>query len=307
MAQKFKFRYVNEIVGGFVILVVILLAVGIFFAANGQKWFQPMTRFRIQFPADGSYGLKEGGQVQLLGTVVGRVEKIEVADDGSMEGKISVNGDFSRFVREGSEAVIRKTLVVTGDAFVEVTRGTGGRLEEWAFLPCRRDREITETIQTSLEEIQLQAQDVMEQARVTLKVYADLGERLGSPDGDVMLLVASLKKIAAGLAAGEGPAGAVLRDPELATSLRRVVSDLEALSGRVNAASEQLAGVVEILAAEADHLPGSLLQARETLRESEQLLEALQRHWLISSYVEPEAEPGLIPPGAVGLDSGGKQ
>ena len=39
MTQKFKFRYVNEIVGGFVLLVFLLLLVGVLLAGHAQHWF----------------------------------------------------------------------------------------------------------------------------------------------------------------------------------------------------------------------------------------------------------------------------
>ena len=37
MAKKFKFRYVNEIAGGFVILVAALLIVGVVVAGHAQR------------------------------------------------------------------------------------------------------------------------------------------------------------------------------------------------------------------------------------------------------------------------------
>ncbi|HOO77345.1 MAG TPA: MlaD family protein [bacterium] len=303
MAQKFKFRYVNEIVGVFVILVLALLAAGIYFAANAQKWFEPVTKYRVTFPESGSYGLVPGARVEILGTTVGTVPDISVAEDGSMEGKIEIRGDFVRFIRKDSQAVIRKAFVVAGDAYIEITRGKGERLAPDSFIPCRRDKEITETLQSTLEEIQLQARDVMEQARITLKVYAELGEEAGRPDGDIMQLIANLRRISASLAEGEGPAGAVLTDPEMAAQVREMVADLREITGKLKQAAAPLPGMVETISGEVDDAPGTVLQMRDSLDEARRLLEAVQRHWLIRSYVEPNPrDPGLLGPGALDLE-----
>ena len=40
MAPPFKFRYVNEIAGFFVLVVVLLFAAGIVLAGRAQGWFE---------------------------------------------------------------------------------------------------------------------------------------------------------------------------------------------------------------------------------------------------------------------------
>jgi len=301
MAQKFKFRYVNEIVGVFMLLVVLLLAAGIFFAANAQKWFEPVNSYRVQFPPDGSGGLKEGSQVQMLQTAVGRLKNIEVADDGSMEGEITVRRGFARFVRKDSVGSIRKTLVLAGDSYLEISRGDGELLEPGAYLKCRKDEEIAETLAATIEDVRAKALEVLDQGMKALEQFTGLASDLRDPEGPVLKLVNNLQELAQGLEEGRGPAGAILRDPALADDLRRVVKDLKTVSTRIAEMATRMAGVMDKLGSEAEHIPGSMLQVRDTLRETQQLLEALQRHWLIRSYVEPPAEPGLLPPSTLGI------
>ena len=73
MAKPFRFRYVNEIVGGFVMLVVALLVVGVILAGNAQEWFTPVHVVRISFPEAGSLGVQKGAAVMIMGTEVGRM------------------------------------------------------------------------------------------------------------------------------------------------------------------------------------------------------------------------------------------
>ncbi len=63
MNAPFKFRYVNEIVGTFVLIIVALLVAGILLAGHAQDWFTPIHRYHVDFPAEGSLGLQKGATV----------------------------------------------------------------------------------------------------------------------------------------------------------------------------------------------------------------------------------------------------
>lgn len=278
--QQFKFRYVNQIVGTFVILVVFALLVGIFLAGQAQQWFVTTHRYHLEFPPEGSLGIQENSQVVILGAVVGSVEKLSVDPEGEMTGRIAVKGDFYRFIREDSKAIVKKKFVVAGDSFIEITRGTGRLLEAEETLVCEKDTEITEYLEIALENFQEALLPVAEEAQ----------ELLGN-----------LNRITAGLADGEGAAGAVLRDPELAAQVKEIVARLEEMSRDLSRSAAALPPMAETMAEEVEDIPGLVVQSREMLRESQRLIEALQNHWLIRGYVDRGEESSRIPASAVTL------
>ena len=151
MTQKFKFRYVNEIVGGFVLLVFLLLLVGVLIAGHAQHWFEGMGEIDLKFPPEGSMELQKGAEVMLLGAKVGSVQDINVDDEGNITGSIRVRGPFMRFVREDSIALVKKKMVVTGDAFIELTRGTGEPLpKSGGEIQCVMDTAIMQILEDAL-------------------------------------------------------------------------------------------------------------------------------------------------------------
>ena len=77
MSKPFKFRYVIEIVGAFVLIVVLALIAGIIIAARAQGWFVPEHDLMIRFPEEGSLGLQKGSEVQVLGTPAGSIKEIK--------------------------------------------------------------------------------------------------------------------------------------------------------------------------------------------------------------------------------------
>ena len=288
MNKPFKFRYVNEIVGAFVLVVVAALVVGIILAGRAQDWFEPVHVLRLSFPEEGSLGLQKGAEVQILGTTVGRVTGIRVRDDGRMRGRLTVKGDFIRFVRLDSKAVVKKKYAIAGDAYVEITQGRGPERELEMPLVVSKDTEITEIAQDILKRLQ-------ETTVPAIEEYTALAADLRSTNGPLMKLLAHLEQITAGLERGEGSAGQLLRDPTAANEIQRILAEVKDILADVKAATVQLPPVAGRVARETEDMPGVMLQTQETLREAERLIEGIQQHWLIRGYVPAPPSTEMIP------------
>lgn len=303
MPKPFKFRYVNEITGGFVLLVIAAVIAGVFVAGRAQKWFEPIHEVEVVFPPEGSFDLQRGAEVRILGALVGSLEEIDVAEDGEMSGVLRIRGTFIRFVRADSRAIAKKKFGVAGDAYLEITKGSGAPLAEGAIMKVEKDTEITEMVQQVIERVEEVALPAIEQVRKALEEYTNLASDLRNPEGNLQELLAHLAKIAEELEKGEGTAGQLLRDPSLANELREITEKINASLAEVNVILQDVRASSSILKEEMDDVPGVVLQTRDTMRETEKLLEAIQKHWMIRKYVD-QAEPStLIPPSAVG---GGK-
>ncbi len=288
MNKPFKFRHVNEIVGVFVLVVVAALIVGIILAGRAQEWFEPVYRLRLDFPAEGTLGLQKGAEVQILGTRVGRVEGIRVWTNGTVHARLSIKGDFIRFVRDDSQAIVKKKFGVAGDAYVEITEGHGEELGDRAALPAIKDTEITEIAQNILKQIQ-------DAILPLLESYTKLADGLRDQDGPLMKLLSNLEEVSRGLAEGEGSAGQLLRDPKAAEEIDRILEQVRAILADLKETTARLPPMAATVGREVDALPGTVVQSQETLREAERLIEGVQRHWLIRKYVPGEQLPDMIP------------
>jgi len=304
--QPFKFRYVNEIVGTFVILVLVLLLAGLFLAGQAQQWFVPVHRYTLLFPPEGSFGLQENSEVVILGTVVGSLEKMSVDPDGRMTGVIAIKGDFFRFVRDDSRVIIKKKFLLAGDSYISISKGNGKMLKEDASLTCRKDTEITEFIEIEIENMIESILPVVEQAQEALREYTAVAAEINDPEGELRRLIANLRIISDGLAQGEGMAGGVLRDPDMAEDLKEIVGRLNELTEKLQRMADDGARAVATLPSMAEDISGEIkdargmvLQSRQALQETQRLLEALQKHWLISGYVDQEEETIRIPASSV--------
>ena len=293
MAKKFKFRYVNEIVGGFVLLVVFLLMVGVLVAGHAQHWFEAMYEINLKFPPEGSMDLQKGGEVMLLGAKVGSVQDILVDDAGSITGTIRVRGSFMRFVRSDSIALVKKKLVVTGDAFIELTRGKGDELprtggEIW----CMKDTEIVQMLEDTLQDLQKKAEESVELVNAAILEYTKLAAGMNDPQGNLQLLLANANGLLDDVRKGQGLPAKVLNDPAMAKDVEGIVSEVQSLMVKVNEMAAQLQLVVaklppmvDTVGGEVDNLPVITGDAQTLMRETTVLLDGLQKHWLLRKYM----------------------
>ena len=157
MDQPFKFRFVNEITGVFVLLCAAAMIVGVFLAGRAQGLFEPKLTLRTLLSAkEGSFGLREGTEVRILDTAAGTVKRVMPNASGQIEAVFVVKGSFHSFIRTSSKAVVKKKFAIAGDAYVEITAGDAKdpMLPDGGMIVCEKDTEIIGQIMKILEEAQ---------------------------------------------------------------------------------------------------------------------------------------------------------
>ncbi|NCC52059.1 MAG: MCE family protein [Spartobacteria bacterium] len=320
MAKPFKFRYVNEVVGTFVLLVLLLLVAGVFVAGKAQGWFEPRYTYFVTFPPAGAEGIQQGAEVRILGTLVGSVDEVLVSDNGVMEGKLIVKGDFRRFIRTDSKAILKKKFQVAGDAYIEITRGESPTLmEERAYIPCSKDTELIEMVFSLVDQLRAEAIPLLDQISLAVTEYTGLATDLRDPTGHVQQLLARVDNLAAEVEQGHGAVGKLLKDPKTAEEIERVVATANEIVVQIQAVlvdvkemtkdlPETMRRTDAILAdvkQVTEQLPQTTEQTQAMLYESQKLIEGIQQHWLIRGYVEPSTYSPRIAPEEVQTGKGG--
>lgn len=334
MAKSFKFRYVNEITGAFVLLVVALLVGAVVLMGLSQRWFTKMQTITLELneEGEGAMGLKPGAEVLILGASVGSVREIGPDADGRMVAIVSVRSDaVRRYVRRNSVVQVRKTLGF-GDAYIEIARGTSDPLAPGDKLEAFPDRGPTELLEKTIADIRNEIIPAVREARLGFEEYKHLAADLRSPESNLQQALAHLSKIAASVERGEGLAGKVLSDPKMAAQVedtlpkvnrsldevQGILADVRkttgTLAGQGGQTLEQVQGVltdvrkttaalpdtVAGINRTAESLPGLVLQMQETLRQIQRLVEGMQRSWLLRGAMDEDAAGGRIPPEGVG-------
>lgn len=313
MSQSYRFRYANEIAGGFVLLGLTLLILGIYASGHAQGWFEKNLVLRVKFDMDkGTYGLQEGAEVRILGTLAGRVGDIKASDEGGIETTLILQGKFGKFVRADSVAKVSKKYEVAGDAFVNITLGSFSQpeLESGAFIKCVQDVELIEAAKRIIDDFRDAAIPMLD---------------------EVSGILSNVNSVTRQLERREGAAGRLIGDPEWAREVDGIVKDIRQTSAQLPlialkidgvvtniqemskslrdtaaglpAIGENTAGVVQDVRVVTGGLTGQvanveavLLQTESMFREMQVLVEGMQDSWLFGGDgEEPDSTP-MLPP-----------
>ena len=274
-----RFRYVNEAVGTFVLLGLLLLAGGLVLAARGSGWFDKDHRFAVKLPPQGAFGLRSGAEVHILGTVVGRVTAIDVDADGNMLAQVAIAEDFGGFVRTDSIALVTKSFGVARNAFLEISKGTGPSLPPDGVVDSVPSEELPELVEQALGDIRSDVLPAVRELRVAAEECAALAADLRNPAGNLQQVLSNAAELTDTMNRGDGAVGRLLHDPTLAERLETAAGTIEDSAGEagrlfrdLGESAAEVRAILEIARAETEALQGLAAEARGALDEVHGLL-----------------------------------
>jgi len=311
MQSGFKFRYVNELTGLFVLGVCGLVIIGIIFSGHSQRWFSRKYAFDVLLPEAGTSGLRRGDEVFILGVSAGLVDDVVVGNDGRMNAHVKIRRDFERFVRTDSTASIKKAFAVAGDSFMEITRGSGPPLPpNHPSIGCLPSQDSLGRIEKMLADLSAEVIPVIKKAGGGIEKWDQLGGSLQKNQAQLTAIFTRLDHLAATIEEGKGTAGKLINDPAIADDARNLlvqanetmgrlqdmVTNLTAAAQDVRNGTVRLPEITDGIANEVKNLPGLVHQTQISMVELERLIEALQRHWIVRKYVDAAEPVSLRPP-----------
>jgi len=313
MSQSYRLRYADEIAGGFVLLCITLLVAGIYVAGHTQGWFQKKLVLKARFDAGkGTYGLQEGAEVRILGTLAGRVGEIVPSESIGMETTLIIQGKFKKFVRTGSVAMVKRKFQVAGDAFVDITPGDSKQqmLHTGDYIQCMQDVELIEVARKMLDDFRTAAVPMLNEFRTILTHVRSITEQIEKQQGVAGKLIGDPEWATEARDIVNGVRHTTSQLPLMAAKLDSVMTNVQAITAslritadRLPAVADDTAGMVQdaryvtgSLTGQVANIQAVLLQAESMLRETQLLVEGIQKHWLIRQYIpEPDATQMELP------------
>jgi len=234
-----KFRYTNETVGLFVLITLLIFVAGLIYSGQVRKWFNPGETLKVVLPDEGLFGLAQGSAVEILGTKAGEIKDIVINPDQKIHAIARIDSEMAVFVRSDSKATIRKTFGIAGDAYLEITRGSGEMLDwEYAVITVKSDRKTSDTLAELIEELRAKVLPVVDDAHKAILMLTAVAKELQDPDKGVQQLLANLNSISDRIDRGEGAIGRLLTEDKL-------VRDLEALVARMSLIFDDLKKTIQ--------------------------------------------------------------
>lgn len=183
MTQPFKFRFVNEIAGVFVLGAIIALIAGIFIAGRAQGFFESKFSLHAEFSTEaGSFGLQKGSDIRIRDAVAGTVASITPSSNGILTATMVIKESFHPFVRINSKAVVKKALIITGDSYVDISSGNMNEaiMPNGSMIQCVNDTQIIEQATRLIDDLHTNTIPLLKQTKVVLDEIAPLAAQAKS-------------------------------------------------------------------------------------------------------------------------------
>jgi len=242
----------NFVVGAFVILGLLLFAVGLFMIGDRRKLFSESFEIYSEFAQLG--GLQNGATVRVAGMDAGEVLEIRVppSPQSKFRVKLRVLEKLHPVVRKDSVATIQ-TEGVLGNKFMKIDPGSAQAPEaaSGSTIPGREPFDFADLLQQvreSVERVRVQADDVFVSIAKTSK---DADELISSISDEVQDVAASGKKISGdisvivrGIRAGRGTVGRIFNDEALADNASQTIQNFQQTSHNLRQTSQSFSEIV---------------------------------------------------------------
>lgn len=237
-------RHSREAVGAFVIAAVVLFVVAASQAGRIQEWLRPGISVKVLMPPEGLYGLSTGAPVEILGTNAGEVREIVIDPGQNMHALVSLDRQVAPFLRRDSRAYIKRRFGVAGDAYLEITRGTGEALDlDYAVLEATGERIPTQTVEQLIGEVRSRLLPILDQAEDAIGAIAEVSKTVTAAQDDVTAFLGSLRSVAQRIERGEGTIGRLVTDATLVDDLEQVLLETRASMARLTPILDEMQGV----------------------------------------------------------------
>lgn len=272
--KRFTHRYINQVTGAFVLLALLISVAVIYIAGHEHHWFEGTVAFGLLLPEEGSYGLKPGAAVMVLGAVAGEITDIEITPDDRMMARMTVRQDFARFIGTDSHATIKKTLGLAGDAFVNISGRPGAPLDSGGLIEAVVDRAVMERLQETLEQVRAELLPAIRSIRLAAESHVRLAATIETP---ALKALETLHSIATKVDKGSGLVNRVLADKGMADDVSGVINQGNIMLEETRGAARELKAAAAQIGRSARKLHESIEQFPETVHRANTTLEDIHK------------------------------
>mgnify|MGYP003362364528 CR=1 FL=1 len=302
--QLVRVRYADEWVGVLVLFSLLILFGAVLEAGVLRSWLTPAGRLRIVLPENGVGGLSVGDNLEVMGIHAGTIRRVRINPSGGMYAIAEIDPDIEPYIRRDSAAVIRRQFVVAGASYIDISRGTGDKLD-WSYAV-------------------LNATNAPNPADTITQTFADIRARIMPVLDNAQHMMATMDATITDMHAGKGSIGRLMTNDELIRQAETTISTLNATisqltpiegqlanvmkkadasmanvqkaTGDLRNASPQLPGITKNLNDASQQLPVLLVQAQTTAHSLQQLVDQMRGMWLLGGHGTPAPTHGRLSP-----------
>jgi phospholipid/cholesterol/gamma-HCH transport system substrate-binding protein len=259
--MKFKIRFADQIVGAFLLLVLVGAGAALILIGANQRWFAKNYSFRSRFPSGD--GLSVGMPINLKGFQIGKISEIRLNDENEVDVVFSVEDTYYPKVKPDS--VLQLTTSFTGlGSTMQLLPGNNKLppVPEHSFIPSYDSPEGSALVAEKKVDVP-RGQDVIG------SVIGKLNPILDDTRQTVLQIRRVADSVDAALAGRGGPVGTMVSD--LSTTPARVNKAVDDITGRVDTLLDRINVI-------SDNLNAVALQTRGVIGDFSTNLDAISQN-----------------------------
>jgi len=288
--EPFHMRHRNFFVGIFLFVPLILLPILLVGTLSKMEWVEKWCK-DITVVYDNKTGLSKSSSVVFQGVSIGRIEDVSLNDRGHIVVKFKIKQRYTALIKKDSKARLAQKSMFVGDPMIELTKGS-----DYAP-PLMNGDTLMPEYPADLSGTIAQLTDVVSNLQVIIKGIAEgkgsVGQLLTN-DTLFRQILRDTRHLDATLAQADKMLKdldkTVLSFDAVGKSGASLVDSLGGTLARVNG----LVGNLDSLLVNVQKLPEGVARTMDgvqrDLGETETLLKAVQKHWLIRKQVKQVRE-----------------
>jgi phospholipid/cholesterol/gamma-HCH transport system substrate-binding protein len=300
MEQGFNRR--EQLVGGFLLVLIVFTVVILLVVAQGKGWFQSQNIYLIKFRQ--GYNLHQGSLVKMFNAEIGKVAMLGItktAGHPQVEVTIKVNQEYADLIRQDSVAeVVSPTLI--GSEYVEISPGSSGypKIEPYDKISSRERKSATEHL------AELASEENIQKVKQMLANLAKFSEEIKNDQKVLQSALNHLDEVLKAITEGKGSLGMLVMQKEflvrfnqrldhmertwanflveaknIVVDLKPTAQNLGAFTKSINQEVESLKAIVANIKAGSEELPDLMESATGTARSARQTMDAIKANPLI--------------------------
>jgi phospholipid/cholesterol/gamma-HCH transport system substrate-binding protein len=294
------------VVGAFVIVGILLFAVGLFLIGNRRMMFNDTFEVYAEFSKVA--GLQNGAIVRVAGLDAGEVETIHLptSPSGRFRIKFRVREDIHALIRLDSVASIQNDGLV-GNKFIQIEAGTdqSPQVADRGTIQSRepfdladmlkRVNETIDLVTTMITDIHVRLDEAL-QAVSTMaaegqKMIQDVSSEVQAITTSGQKVAADLQQIVTGVRQGRGSLGKFVNDDAVYERVKSIAAEAERAVTNLREASENAKNAIADFRGDKGPIQGvvgdlqqALNAAKETLTDLADNSEALKRNFFFRGF-----------------------
>ena len=288
----------EQLVGGFLLVLIVFTVVTLLVIAQGKGWFQAQNTYLVKFRQ--GYNLRQGSLVKMFNAEIGKVAVLGITQTmgyPQVEVTLKVNEEYANLIRQDSVAeVVSPTLI--GSEYVAISPGSSGypKIEPFGAIASRERKSVTEHLG------ELASEENIQKVKVMLGHLAQFSEDLKNDEKVLQAALKHIDEVFMNLTEGKGTLGMLVMQKDLYNRMNQAIDHMDkfmveakilmvdlkpttqnlgVFTKSINQEIEPLRAIVANIKAGSEELPDLMEAATGTARSAKETMDAIKANPLI--------------------------